>query len=129
MMCYSLTPGTLPFASSSLFCLACSGSPGSCPPVEAFETLRKELILYKDDLGKRPFLIAANKVDSEEAGKNLEALQRFVGTDAVIPMAAASGFGVRDVTMRLRKLVESVSTLRSVTQQQEFEASLFATKK
>jgi GTP-binding protein len=36
----------------------------TAPPLEAFETLRRELELYNPDLARKPALVALNKIDA-----------------------------------------------------------------
>ncbi|EGD76224.1 hypothetical protein PTSG_00927 [Salpingoeca rosetta] len=105
-----------------LYIIDISESLGSPPAVEAFETLREELRLYKAELAERPFLIAANKVDCEGAQSNLERLRKHIGADKaqelIVPMAASTGEGVVDVTTRLRVMVEQLQKQRRHRMQQ-----------
>ncbi len=46
-------------------------------PIEAFETVNKELTLYSEDLGKKPQMVVANKVDALSDRKLLEDLKDY----------------------------------------------------
>ncbi|MGQ9603822.1 MAG: GTPase ObgE [bacterium] len=69
---------------------------------QQLEHLRKEIELYNEDLIKRPFMIAINKVDllDEVSLKGIEA--RGIG----IPISALTGKGLRDLIQNLLGLME-----------------------
>ena len=62
-------------------------------PAEDYRLLRKELRLHDAALGKRPFLVAANKVDLPESEKNLAAL-RAAARRSIFPISTKSGEGL-----------------------------------
>ncbi len=62
-------------------------------PMEDFETLRRELALYKPELAERDFLIVANKMDLSEAQENLKQFQKQTGY-IPIPLSALTGEGI-----------------------------------
>jgi GTPase len=63
-------------------------------PINDLQTLRRELDLYDPTLSRRPWLIAANKMDLPEAGDNLRALeQRFVDRK-IAPISAKQNDGI-----------------------------------
>ena len=62
-------------------------------PVHDYESLRKELELYNQDLPHRPAIVAANKMDLPEAA---EQLVRFTKETGIVPfpMSAEQGDGI-----------------------------------
>lgn len=74
-------------------------------PVEDYETLRHELVSYSAEVGKKPVLVAASKMDLEESAAGLAKLEESLGD--VIPISAASGAGVEEMLKRLAALVSS----------------------
>ena len=83
--------------------------------------MREELRLYKEELGTRQFVVAANKMDCDGAQANFAQLQKHVvqagfSADTVLPMAASKGQGVLGVTSKLRAVVEEAhDRARTVT--------------
>jgi GTP-binding protein len=71
-------------------------------PAEDYRLLRKELRLHDVALGKRPFLVAANKSDLPESAKNLAAL-RTAARRAIFPISAKSGEGLPALLDAIRK--------------------------
>ena len=71
-------------------------------PAEDYRLLRKELRLHDVALGKRPFLVAANKSDLPESAKNLAAL-RAAARRAIFPISAKSGEGLPALLDAIRK--------------------------
>ncbi|HEY8418254.1 MAG TPA: GTPase ObgE [Limnochordales bacterium] len=65
-------------------------------PVADFHTVNEELRLYRPELAERKQLVAANKLDLEEARRNLPAFQAAVSAlgYAVFPISAATGEGL-----------------------------------
>jgi len=74
-----------------------------------FCALREELRMYSPELLDRPFLIALNKMDREEAQAGLDLfLQKFSGgPDQLIPLSAQEGAGIDDIKSRLFQLLRS----------------------
>lgn len=74
-------------------------------PVSDIQILRKELRLYDEELGERPWLIVANKMDLEEAGMFLPALQHRFPKQEIFPISADQGEGLEALRQRLLELV------------------------
>ena len=74
-------------------------------PVEAIQTLRKEIKLYSEELAARPWVIVANKMDEECAAENLSILRQRFPKVEIIPISAALGEGIPDFKQRLQELV------------------------
>lgn len=75
-------------------------------PVEAIQTLRKEVKLYSDELAARPWVIIANKMDEETAQENLAILRQRFPKIEILPISALTGEGLPGLKMRLRELLE-----------------------
>jgi GTP-binding protein len=76
-----------------VFVLDTAGSEGR-NPINDLQTLRRELDLYDPTLSRRPWLIAANKMDLPEAGENLQALEQRFPDHKVVPISAKENDGI-----------------------------------
>jgi GTPase len=74
-------------------------------PVDDIRKLRTEISLYDEDLAKRPWMIAANKMDVEGAGENLAALERAFPKIEIFPISADTGDGLDKLHERFNELV------------------------
>lgn len=74
-------------------------------PWEDYEILHKEIEEYSIELAERPYLVVANKLDTEEAKENLP---RFIEETGVTPIAISceSRDGLEDFKAELRKIVQ-----------------------
>jgi len=63
-------------------------------PIKDYEQLNLELGHYNPKLTDLPQLIALNKIDTPEAGTNLERVQTYFGKRRVFPISAITGQGV-----------------------------------
>ncbi|NQT90274.1 MAG: Obg family GTPase CgtA [Candidatus Omnitrophica bacterium] len=66
-----------------------------------YKKINKELRLYKKDLGSKPQVIVANKLDIEGAAENLKAVSHEIGED-IISISAKDGVGIE-------KLIEAIA--------------------
>ena len=57
-------------------------------PLKDLASLRDELTKYDEDLGKRPFIIIANKMDIDEAEENLARLRKAEPNSVIFPTIA-----------------------------------------
>ena len=76
-----------------VFVLDTAGSEGR-NPINDLQTLRRELDLYDPTLSRRPWLIAANKMDIPDAGDNLKALQQRFPDRKIVPISAKENDGI-----------------------------------
>ncbi|HEX4200537.1 MAG TPA: GTPase ObgE [Chthoniobacterales bacterium] len=76
-----------------VFVLDTAGSEGR-NPINDLQTLRRELDLYDPTLSRRPWLIAANKMDIPEAGDNLKSLQQRFTDRQIVPISAKENEGI-----------------------------------
>lgn len=89
-----------------LFILDCAQMDGR-NVMDDFHILQKELELFNPDLAKRPFLIAANKMDVPGAEENCQALQAKYG-DLVYKISAATGQGVTELMEKAFAVLQSI---------------------
>ncbi|ORY07245.1 GTP-binding protein Obg/CgtA, partial [Basidiobolus meristosporus CBS 931.73] len=76
-------------------------------PWSDFETLKKELELYRSELTQRTSLIIANKADiSERAKKNYAEFQQRYPNLEIVPISAKYKKNITKATSLIRKLVE-----------------------
>jgi GTPase len=87
-----------------LFVIDMSGMEGR-DPRDDYAQLRKEISLYQKELGERPYLILANKMDLPDSAENLKKFKRRVRRD-VIPIA---GDQPRDIDKLKAILYEQLS--------------------
>jgi len=76
-------------------------------PQRVYETLRQELEKHRADLGRRPSLVVANKMDLPAAGENLERFRRAFDCE-VLPVSALTGLGVGRLLDRLHAIFHPV---------------------
>lgn len=70
-------------------------------PISDLEILRRELRLYDEDLGKREWMIVANKIDLEESALFLEAIADRFPKQEIFPISAQHGDGLEALRERL----------------------------
>jgi len=76
-------------------------------PVNDYETMLKELVLYSESLARKPRVIAANKIDLMDSDEKLERLRRAC-TEPVYPISALRRIDLRELAMAAYRLRESV---------------------
>ena len=81
-----------------LFVIDMSGMEGR-DPRDDYAQLRKEISLYQKELGERPYLIIANKMDLPDSAENLKKFKRRVRRE-VIPVARRPARGHRQAEGR-----------------------------
>lgn len=85
-------------------------------PVEDFEKINRELVLYSatlgPELGKRPMAVAGTKLDIAGSGERLQRLRDYCREKGLdfFSLSAATGEGVRELVLYL---AEKVKTLKS----------------
>ena len=83
-----------------LFVIDMSGMEGR-DPRDDFAQLRKEISLYQKEMGERPYLVIANKMDLPDAAENLKKFKRRVRRE-VIPIAGDMPEGIEELKRVLR---------------------------
>jgi len=87
-----------------VFVLDVAGSEGR-NPIQDLQTLRQELDLYDPMLSRRPWMIAANKMDLPEAGENLRALKHRFADRKIVPISAEKNEGIEALKELLQEFV------------------------
>lgn len=81
---------------------------GGIDPVGGFRTVNRELALYSAKLGKRPQMVAANKMDLPESKLNLERLKNALPGVEVFPVSAVTGEGLDRLMHRAAALLRDL---------------------
>ena len=81
-------------------------------PKMALTTIKKELFLFSEKLSKKPFIIAANKIDLYgEDFSFSDILEKYefpyTGKDEVVPISALTGKGVDHLLEKVWKMLEA----------------------
>lgn len=88
-----------------------AASPDEMNPVEAIEKIRTELSAYSDDLIKKPFVIAVNKLDAipeEDRETVLEEVRKHFEGREVFGISAVSGEGLSALMSRISVILEEM---------------------
>jgi GTP-binding protein len=82
-------------------------------PVESLQTLRKELKLYAPALAKKPYAVAATKLDIAGEGKNVKKLEAYCKRRhlRLFPISAVADVGLKPL---IRHLSSQVAKLRQL---------------
>ena len=88
-----------------------AASPDEMNPVEAIEKIRTELSAYSEDLIKKPFVIAVNKLDAipeEDRETVLEEVRKHFEGREVFGISAVSGEGLSALMSRISVILEDM---------------------
>ncbi len=86
-----------------LFVIDMAGSEAR-DPRDDFAQLRKEVSLYQKELGERPYLVIANKMDLPEAAENLKKFKRRLKAKVdIIPVSATDDSTVEALKQVLKR--------------------------
>ncbi len=77
-------------------------------PFDAWRTVRHEIELYSAELAKRPYLLAASKVEDEESVRKAFELERTAG-ERVFPISAHTGRGVPELLVEAQRLARGLA--------------------
>ncbi|NLG33139.1 MAG: GTPase ObgE, partial [Syntrophomonadaceae bacterium] len=83
-----------------------------------YTILRKELEQYNPELAKRPFLIAANKMDLPEAQAKAEQIRNLFG-EKVCFISAVTGSGIDELINKIEQLLQSIPPEETTASRQE----------
>ncbi|MFC1805078.1 GTPase ObgE [Candidatus Omnitrophota bacterium] len=78
-----------------------SGSEGR-DPVEDYRIINKELAGYKNEVGRKPQILAANKIDLDSARDNLQRFKKSV-KKKIYPISALNSLGLEELIEAVRK--------------------------
>lgn len=86
-------------------------------PLQAFDTVARELNSFREDLTERPLLVALNKVDLAGEAKVAEGVKTFAARGLqAFPISAADGTGLYPLTVRLAEIIAEWRRTRSTAQ-------------
>ncbi|MGI6553421.1 MAG: GTPase ObgE [Bacillota bacterium] len=78
-------------------------------PAEAFAVINRELNLYSRELGKKPQIIAANKMDLPVSRERLESFRQKIGESLeIFPISAVTGEGIVSLLERVNRFLEEL---------------------
>lgn len=96
-----------------------AGSEGR-DPVEDFKTINKELEAYNPVLAKRPQVVAANKMDLQDAEENLSDLKSYLTGDIdLFPISAVTGEGIDPLMFKVAELLKTIGPPEPVVSEEE----------
>lgn len=75
-------------------------------PLEDYEIIKNELILYDETLKNKPYIIIANKMDLENAKDNLARFKEKYPDEKIFEISALNKEGLNDLIDYLQELVE-----------------------
>ncbi len=77
-------------------------------PREDFRVLQNELKEYRPDLLEKPFLVALNKIDTEDAAEHAQLFREEYpyAPDTLFEISAMSGIGVDPLLEAMRRLAQ-----------------------
>lgn len=85
------------------------GSSEGRDPIEDYKIIRKEIDSYDEKLANKKEIIIANKMDLDQASKNLEAFKKAYPDKEIIEISAAYQEGLDNLIKRLLELVKSIN--------------------
>ncbi|MCR5829440.1 MAG: GTPase ObgE [Lachnospiraceae bacterium] len=86
-------------------------APDETEPVTAIEKIRTELAAYSEDLLKKPFVIAVNKLDAldeDEKESILKKVRDHFSDKEVFGISAVSGYGIPELISRISVLLSEI---------------------
>lgn len=93
-------------------------------PIEDIYAINKELDAYNAEIGQRPQVIAANKIDAiyNEEDSNINAIREEFEPKGikVFPISAVSGAGVKELLYAVRAMLDTLDDKPTVFEQEYF---------
>lgn len=76
-------------------------------PIEDYQKINQELMLYNERLARRPQIVAANKMDLPEARENFAKIAEYIKKEGheIFPVSAATGEGLPELVQRASQLL------------------------
>ena len=90
---------------------------GSEEPLRDFETVQNELAQYSEVLTQKPLIVAANKMDLDNAEENLKLLKKQLAHLEIFPMIAILNEGVRPLLECLAEMLVKLPEIPPETPQ------------
>lgn len=81
-------------------------------PVDNYKIIRKELLSYSKELGKKKEVIVLNKIDLDPAGENLKKIKKKF-RKKIFTISAVTGKGVKELKEELYQLVREEKERRN----------------
>lgn len=81
-------------------------------PIEAYQTIRRELAAYSSVVADKPEIVVANKLDSLDDQERLQEFRKFCESYGLelYAISAVAGTGLRELTYALRRKLEALQT-------------------
>ena len=85
-------------------------------PVEDFEKINRELVLYSPELLDKPMAVAGTKLDIAYEGMRLNRLKDYCRDKGLdfFPISSATGEGIKELVMYLAKRVKELSDINNL---------------
>lgn len=99
------------------------GSSEGRDPIEDYKIIRKEIDSYDEKLANKKEIIIANKMDLDQASKNLETFKKAYPDKEIIEISAAYQEGLDNLIKRLLELVKSINE-EELYDETEFESHI-----
>ena len=78
-------------------------------PAEDFQNLRNEVTLYQPEIGERPYMVVANKMDVPGSTEHLEEFREITGQEP-LPMCAEIGEGADALRSALYENIQALES-------------------
>jgi GTP-binding protein len=78
-------------------------------PLQAYDTINRELESYNPALAQKPRIIALNKMDLEGSAEKASCFSKTLGEDNIFTVSAISGDGLKELTSRIIYLLDKVN--------------------
>ncbi len=89
-------------------------------PIDAFNTIRKEVKNYSEKLYNKPYVVVANKMDITSSIENLEKFRKEFKSTEVIPVSATSLMGIEELKLKFKDLINEVKE-ENLYNEEDFE--------
>ena len=76
-------------------------------PIHDYQVIRKEILDYSEKLAKKKEIVIANKMDLEDAPKNLEAFKKAYPDVLVVPVSSVTNTGFDELMQKLADLLDT----------------------
>ncbi len=92
-------------------------------PIEDYEIIRKEIVLYSDNLANKKEVVVANKMDLPHAKENLEKFKKKYPDKVVFEISALTNQGIDELLNYLQKELQTISDI-NLYDAEEFESTI-----
>lgn len=81
-------------------------------PVEDYQKIRNELLQYDENLGSRPEIVVANKMDLPSSNENLSKFIAKTGIQDVVPISAYTKTNLKQLVYKIANTLDEVKKLK-----------------